>query len=66
MAFKISKASLRSVVVITLFVAEGGAAALAVFDGNELLKVFTPMVSMVLGWLFTSSFTGNQATDEEG
>jgi len=48
---------LQVVVAVGIISLWGAGAILATFDGSTLLKVTTPLVTMMFGWLFAARVT---------
>jgi hypothetical protein len=51
------KSTIQWIVIGYVVVFWSVGAVVAVFDGNELLKFATPILTIIFGWLFTSSVT---------
>lgn len=48
---------IRLLVVLVMFFLWVAAVLTAVWDGSTLLKVITPLTTMMMGWLFTAKVT---------
>jgi hypothetical protein len=53
----VSKGTLQLVVALVVVAAWAIAVLVAINDGNTLLRVTTPMMTGVMGWLFTEKAT---------
>jgi hypothetical protein len=51
------KEKLQSIIILLLGAAWIIGAIIATFDGNVLLRVTTPMVTLAFGWLFAQKAT---------
>jgi hypothetical protein len=53
----VNKGKVQLIVVLVVFGLWVFGMILAQFDGNELLKIITPFMTMVFGWLFAEKAT---------
>jgi hypothetical protein len=53
----VKKSNAQFIVVMVVVVAWALALLLAQFDGSTMLKVVTPLMTLVFGWLFSAKAT---------
>lgn len=58
---KVTKGKLQLIIALSMFVLWGVGIVVASFDGDAMVKLMTPLMTMMVGWLFTQKATNGSA-----